>query len=115
MTIDGLLTRFLENAVVKESTSTAFRQTTDSLREHFGGAASIATLGAAQADGWRKALTEPVGRGRSRSAGSRRLVLSQVCANSSAIAAPLSAKLKRNHYTKNHRAQAEVFLPAWRE
>jgi hypothetical protein len=57
VTIDGLRARFLENAVVKESTSAAFRQTTDRLREHFGGAASIATLGAAQAKSLREEIT----------------------------------------------------------
>jgi hypothetical protein len=57
VTINGLRARFLENAVVKESTSAAFRQTTDRLREHFGRAASIATLGEAQAKSLREEIT----------------------------------------------------------
>ena len=53
-----LLGRFSAAAVVKPTTRAAYKQTTDSLREHFGPEADIAKLTPTHADDWRKAIAE---------------------------------------------------------
>ncbi len=58
MTLDRLLTRFVSSAVVKPSTRAAYRQTTESLRDHFGGPMAIDRITPAHADQWRKVLAD---------------------------------------------------------
>ncbi len=60
VTLASLLARFDETATVKPSTRAAYKQTTDSLREHLRGDTPLASITAANADGWRKAIAEPV-------------------------------------------------------
>jgi integrase len=57
-TLGELLDRFVESASVKPSTRAAYKQTTDSLREHFGGNTPLASITAADADAWRKAIVD---------------------------------------------------------
>lgn len=59
-TVAILLARFESAATVKASTRAAYKQTTDSLREHLGGATPLASIKPADADNWRKAIGEPV-------------------------------------------------------
>ncbi len=58
LTLGSLLDRFDAAAVVKPATKAAYRQTTGSLREHFGGDTAVNTLTPAHADEWHKAITE---------------------------------------------------------
>jgi len=58
MTLANLLDRFEAAAVVKPATKAAYRQTTGSLRDHFGGNTPVNSLTPALADEWRKAITE---------------------------------------------------------
>ena len=53
-----LLDRFVESATVKPSTKAAYKQTTDSLREHFGEGTPLSSVTPVGADAWRKALVE---------------------------------------------------------
>ena len=59
VTVGELLERFVSAAVVKPSTRAAYKQTTDSLREHLGETTGLATITPAHADVWRKSLSEP--------------------------------------------------------
>ena len=60
VTVAMLLERFTETASVKPSTMAAYRQTTESLREHLGPDTPLAEVTPAHADRWRKAIGEPV-------------------------------------------------------
>jgi hypothetical protein len=53
VSLDELLNRFVANAAVKPSTKAAYRQTTESLRDHFGKLTKAKAITAAQADEWR--------------------------------------------------------------
>ena len=58
VTMGELLERFVATADVKPATRAAYRQTTNSLRDHFGANAAIGTLTESDADGWRKSIAE---------------------------------------------------------
>jgi len=58
MTLVALLDRFVDTATVKPSTRAAYRQTTGSLRENFGGNTPLRDLTPADADAWRKAIAD---------------------------------------------------------
>lgn len=58
VTLDDLLSRFETAAVVKPATKAAYRQTTQSLRAHLGGATTLDAITPARADDWRKAISE---------------------------------------------------------
>lgn len=60
VTLADLLERFDAAAAVKASTRAAYRQTTESLRAHLGGSTPLASITAAHADTWRRAIAEPV-------------------------------------------------------
>jgi len=57
-TLANLLDRFDAAAVVKPATKAAYRQTTGSLRAHFGGDTAATAITPAEADKWHKAITE---------------------------------------------------------
>ena len=58
VTLEMLLKRFEANGVVKASTGRTYQQTLQSLLKHFGGDIAINTLTVANADEWRKAISE---------------------------------------------------------
>ena len=58
VTLEMLLKRFEANGVVKASTRRTYQQTLQSLLKHFGGDIAINTLTVANADEWRKAISE---------------------------------------------------------
>jgi len=58
VTLETLLERFESTASVRDATKAAYRQTTGSLRNHFGGDKPLSTLTFADADGWRKAIVD---------------------------------------------------------
>ncbi len=58
LTLGELLTRYERTATVKKSTADARRQTTGSLRQHFGDGTPIDKLTPAGADGWRRSLAD---------------------------------------------------------
>jgi len=58
VTLGDLLDRFVEAASVSPATLAAYRQTTESLREHFGDDKPIDAVTPADADGWRKSLVD---------------------------------------------------------
>lgn len=58
VTLGELLDRFDAAASVKPSTRAAYRQTTNSLREHLGDGTALASIDAAAADRWRKAIAD---------------------------------------------------------
>ena len=58
VTMSELLERFVAAADVKPATLDAYRQTTNSLRDHFGVDASINTLMSSDADSWRKSIAQ---------------------------------------------------------
>lgn len=58
VTLATLLERFDAAASVKKATRDAYRQTTNSLREHLGAATALASIDAADADRWRKAIAD---------------------------------------------------------
>lgn len=58
MTLANLLDRFDATAVVKPATKAAYRQTTNSLREHFGEQTAVNGITPANADEWHKAIAE---------------------------------------------------------
>jgi integrase len=60
VTLGELLTRFDEAAAVKAGTRTTYKQALDMLREHFGDSIPVSSITPADADGWRKAIAEPV-------------------------------------------------------
>lgn len=60
VTLGSLLERFDAAAAVKASTRAAYKQTTDSLRASLGANTPLEALTSADADGWRKAIAEPV-------------------------------------------------------
>jgi len=60
VTLSGLLDRFKAAATVQASTRAAYKQATDSLRSHFGADTPLAAITNADADGWRKAIADPV-------------------------------------------------------
>jgi len=57
-TLGDLLDRFVNSKSVARSTADAYRQTTNSLREHFGEDRRIDSISTADADGWRKAIAD---------------------------------------------------------
>lgn len=57
-TLGELVEAFEGTATVKESTMLAYRQTTASLIEHFGADRELSDLSAADAEGWRRAITD---------------------------------------------------------
>ena len=57
-TLGELIEAFENTAVVKRSTMLAYRQTTESLIEHFGADRELAKMSAADAEGWRRAITD---------------------------------------------------------
>lgn len=59
VTLRELLDRFDAAAVVKPATRAAYRQTTGSLKEHLGEDKPVNELTPADADKWRKAISEP--------------------------------------------------------
>ena len=58
ITLDDLVDRFEQSAVVKPATRAAYRQTTGSLREHLGGETPVRSVTPAHADRWRKAIAD---------------------------------------------------------
>ena len=58
VTLEMLLKRFEANGIVKASTLRTYQQTLQSLLKHFGGDIAINTLTVANADEWRKAISE---------------------------------------------------------
>ena len=58
VTLEMLLKRFEANGIVKASTRRTYQQTLQSLLNHFGGDIAINTLTVANADEWRKAISE---------------------------------------------------------
>jgi len=60
VTLGVLLDRFDSAAVVKAGTRTTYQQALGMLREHFGADTALGSLTPADADGWRKAIAEPV-------------------------------------------------------
>ncbi len=59
VTLANLLDRFNAAAAVKLSTKAAYKQTTDSLREHLKAETPLHAIKASDADRWRKAIAEP--------------------------------------------------------
>ncbi len=60
VTLGNLLDRFDAAAAVKATTKAAYKQTTDSLRQHLKVGTPLGEITPADADGWRKAIGEPV-------------------------------------------------------
>lgn len=58
VTLGNLLDRFTDASVVKPATRAAYKQATDSLRQHFGEDTALRGLTMEQADGWRKTIAE---------------------------------------------------------
>jgi integrase len=60
VTLADLLERFETTAAVKESTRAAYRQTTRCLKDTIGAGTPLASITAADADGWRKSIAGPL-------------------------------------------------------
>jgi len=58
ITLGMLLNQFILNATVKQTTKAAYKQTTDSLRNHLGDSVSLASITPRHADEWRKEIVE---------------------------------------------------------
>lgn len=73
VTLAALLDRFDDAAAVKDSTLAAYRQAAGSLRRFFGADKPVAAITPADADNWRKHLTEPQANPRNPNAKPKRL------------------------------------------
>lgn len=60
VTLGELIERFYDAATVKPSTLAAYKQTTDALLAELGADTPLDDITPAEADGWRKAIAEPV-------------------------------------------------------
>jgi len=58
VTLDELLTTFVDRASVKASTRAAYNQTTGSLRKHLGGGTRLTAISSEEADIWKKAIID---------------------------------------------------------
>ncbi len=58
VTLDELLTTFVDRASVKASTRAAYNQTTGSLRKHLGGGTRLTAISSEEADVWKKAIID---------------------------------------------------------
>ena len=58
VTLDELLKTYVDRASVKPSTRAAYNQTTGSLRKHLSGGTPLTSIGAEQADIWKKAIVD---------------------------------------------------------
>jgi len=58
VTLDQLLTTFVDRASVKASTRAAYNQTTGSLRKHLGGGTRLTAISSEEADVWKKTIID---------------------------------------------------------
>jgi len=58
VTLDALLTTFVDRASVKASTRAAYNQTTGSLRKHLGGDTRLTAISSEEADVWKKTIID---------------------------------------------------------
>jgi len=58
VTLDELLTTFVDRASVKASTRAAYNQTTGSLRKHLGGGTRLTAISTEEADIWKKTIID---------------------------------------------------------
>jgi hypothetical protein len=58
VTLDQLLTTFVDRASVKASTRATYNQTTGSLRRHLGGGTRLTAISSEEADVWKKTIID---------------------------------------------------------